>query len=258
MAWRFRDTNRRKKRPDQGVGNALEFARTRLGFEPDELQASVLLAEQGRGILNCSRQWGKSSVAAVKAIHRACSRPDTTVLVAAPSRRQSAQFLVRAKKLMRAGGMRIKGDGANELSLGFPNGSRIVGLPGVEETVRGFTASLVLIDEASRVSDAMYEALRPMLAVEDGDLWLMSTPYEKRGFFWETWEYGGPDGFRVKAPVSQCSRISAKFLAKEQAGLDESVYRREYMCEFLDNRYAVFDQKLIEAAMDDEVFQLEF
>jgi hypothetical protein len=52
------------------------------------------------------------------------------------------------------------------MSLLFPNGSRIVGLPGIEVTVRGFSAvSLLLIDEASRVDDAMYKALHPMLAV---------------------------------------------------------------------------------------------
>jgi hypothetical protein len=61
--------------------------------------------------------------------------------------------------------------------LALPNGSRIVGLPGVEGTVRGFSAvSLLLIDEASRVSGATYKSLRPMLAVGNGDLWLMSTP----------------------------------------------------------------------------------
>jgi hypothetical protein len=39
----------------------------------------------------------------------------------------------------------------------------------MEDTIRGFSAvSMLVIDEASRVSDEMYEALRPMLAVGDG------------------------------------------------------------------------------------------
>ena len=50
---------------------------------------------------------------------------------------------------------------------------------------------MLVIDEASRVSDEMYEALRPMLAVGDGDLWMLSTPRGKSGFFYETWEHGG-------------------------------------------------------------------
>ena len=91
-------------------------------------------------------------------------------------------------------GIAPRGDGDNEISLLFPNGSRIVGLPGTESTVRGFSAvSLMLIDEAARVSES-YMAVRPMLAVGDGDLWLMSTPFGKRGFFWEAWEKGGTVG----------------------------------------------------------------
>jgi hypothetical protein len=41
------------------------------------------------------------------------------------------------------------------------------------------------------VDDAIYKALRPSLAVGGGDLWLMSTPRGKQGFFWENWEFGG-------------------------------------------------------------------
>ena len=72
----------------------------------------------------------------------------------------------RRRRSWRGLGIRPRGDGDNAISLQLPNGSRIVGLPGKEATVRGFSAvSLLLIDEAARVEDAMYKALRPMLAV---------------------------------------------------------------------------------------------
>ena len=97
----------------------------------------------------------------------------------------------KAAEFARRLGMRPKGDGDNEISLELPNGSRIVGLPGNEATVRGFSAvSLLLVDEAARVSDELYMAIRPMLAVSGGALWLMSTPFGKRGFFYETWRNG--------------------------------------------------------------------
>ena len=68
----------------------------------------------------------------------------------------------------------------------------------MDGTVRGFSAvSMLLIDEAARVEDSMYKALRPMLAVSDGDLWLMSTPRGQQGFFYEAWEHGGAEWFRV-------------------------------------------------------------
>jgi hypothetical protein len=117
-----------------------------------------------RGLLNCSRQWGKSTVTAARAVHRAYCIP---VMVVSPTARQSGEFLRKAAGFARRLGIRPRGDGDNEISLRFPNGSRIVGLPGMEDTVRGFSAvSLMLIDEASRVSDDLYQAVRPMLAVE--------------------------------------------------------------------------------------------
>ena len=46
----------------------------------------------------------------------------------------------------------------------LPNGSRIVGLPGKEANIRGYSANLLIIDEASRVPDDLYKALS-----SDGD-----------------------------------------------------------------------------------------
>jgi len=39
----------------------VEFAREYLGFEPDARQAEVLRCKGRRVLLNCSRQWGKST-----------------------------------------------------------------------------------------------------------------------------------------------------------------------------------------------------
>ena len=240
-----------------GSESCVEFAQQRLGFEPDAKQAAVLESESARGILNCTRQWGKSTVAAVKAIHRAYTRPGCLVLVASPSSRQSGEFLSKASGLLSRAGIRARGDGYNELSLKLPNGSRIVGLPGVEGTVRGFSSvSLLLIDEASRVEDEMYRALRPMLAVGSGDLWLMSTPNRKQGFFYDIWEHGGDEWMRVKAPANECPRIPEEFLKEELAEHGEDGFRREYLCEFLDSGTAVFDRELLDRAMDGEVRQL--
>ena len=172
--------------------DAVEFAAKKLGLAADEKQREVLLWTGKRGILNCTRQWGKSTIAAAKAVHRAYTRPGSLVLVASPTERQSAEFLRKAAAMTQNLGIKPRGDGDNAISLQYPNRSRIVGLPGTEATVRGFSAvSLLLIDEAARVEDVMYKSLRPMLAVGDGDLWLMSTPYGKRGFFYDAWQHGG-------------------------------------------------------------------
>jgi hypothetical protein len=234
--------------------SAVAFVRENFGFEPDELQSEVLSSTSKRGVLNCTRQWGKSTVAAAKAVHRAYTRDGSLVIVASPTERQSAEFVRKASGMVRALGIAPKGDGDNATSLKFPNGSRIVGLPGTEGTVRGFSAvSLMLIDEASRVDDEMYKALRPMLAVGAGDLWMMSTPYGRRGFFYETWSHGGAEWQRVSVPATECPRIPAEFLEEERRTMGALWFDQEYLCQFVDSGSSVFGRDSVERAMDDDL-----
>jgi hypothetical protein len=124
--------------------------------------------------------------------------------------------------------------------------------------VRGFSAvSLLLIDEASRVDDAMYKALRPMLAVGQGDLWLMSTPHGKRGFFYDCWAHEGADWFRISVAATECPRIPAEFLEAERRAMGPLWFAQEYMGEFVDNGAAVFGRDLVERAVDDGFGVLE-
>jgi hypothetical protein len=89
-----------------GVPGVVEFARDTLGFEPDERQAEVLRSAAKRGILNCTRQWGKSTVAGIKALHRAHTKPGVLVMVASPTERQSGEFLRKAEVLLARSGVR--------------------------------------------------------------------------------------------------------------------------------------------------------
>jgi hypothetical protein len=229
------------------------WARQELGFAADEKQAQVLRSESRRGLLNCSRQWGKSTVSAAKALHRAWHEAGSLTLVVSPTARQSGEFLRKVEGFARTLGTRPRGDGDNEISLALPNGSRIVGLPGTEATIRGFSAvSLLLIDEAARVIDDLYLAVRPMLAVSDGALWLLSTPFGKRGFFYEAWAHGGAEWERVQATGPECPRISRRVLEEDRREMGERSFRQEYLCEFEGSTSGIFDRDLVERAMSDE------
>src|SRR5213593_56613 len=73
------------------IPDAVAFVLEELQFKPDETQERVLRGGR-RGIVNCTRQWGKSTVTALKAVHRAYSRPGSLILVLGPSKRQSGNF----------------------------------------------------------------------------------------------------------------------------------------------------------------------
>ena len=243
---------------DGGVGDPVEFARL-MGFEADEHQATVLRSKAKQGILNCTRQWGKSTTAAAKAVCVMVSKPGCLVVVASPSKKQSAELVRRAEGLVAKLGMRVRRDGVFDVSMVLPNGSRMVGLPGREATVRGLSrASLVLIDEASRVSDAMYRALRPMLALEQGSIWLMSTPWATTGFFYEAWAHGGEAWERVSVKATECARFSQEWLEGERKDWSAEEFQREYMGQFQQDERSAFDAEVVDEAMDDGVPPLEF
>lgn len=228
------------------------WAEEKFGFVADPVQQRVLNPEVRRGILNCTRQWGKSTVTALKALHQALHFEQTLVIVASPSGRQSGEFVRKAAGFLRVLGIRVRGDGQNEISILLPNGSRIVGLPGREATVRGFSGvSLVVVDEASRVPDAVYSAVTPMLAASGpaAALWLMSTPNGKRGFFWDEWSDDSRKWTRISVKATECPRIRAGFLEEERKRMGETLFRQEYLCEFMDGEDAVFREADVLASL---------
>ena len=253
--WNVEGCPSRGREPERKEAeDAAEWVRRKLGFDPDPKQALVLRSESKRGVLNCTRQWGKSTITAAKAVYEAVRRKESLTLVVSPSARQSGEFVRKAAGFARLLGVERKGDGDNEMSLVFPNGSRIVGLPGSEATIRGFSAvSLLVVDEAARVSDELYKAIRPMLAVSGGALWLMSTPHGKRGFFWEAWERGGAEWERIRAPGNECGRIDRAFLEEERRTMGVRRFEQEYMCEFGETECGLFEREMVERAIRQDV-----
>lgn len=230
------------------------FARQTLSFNPDPVQSRILQANPKRCLLNCSRQWGKSTITAVKAVHNAFTVPGSLTLILSPSERQSAEFVRKASQFAAMAGAKPRGDGRNGVSLLFPNQSRIIGLPSSEHTIRGFSAvSLLLIDEASRVADELYQSVRPMLAASNGSLWLISTPNGRRGFFYQAWSSVDSDWHRFSVPATECPRIAPDFLETERHALSERLFRQEYLCEFNDTDSQLLPRDIIESALTNDV-----
>ena len=232
----------------------VEFCSARLGITPDPKQEAILRSTAKRGILLCARQYGKSTMMAVKAVLRATEHPGSLILFAAPTIRQSSELLRKAEGFLRRLGVTVRGDGTNAHSAVLPNGSRMVALPGQEGTIRGFSkVDLILIDEASRVPDELYQALRPMLLVGGGELWLMSTPLGKRGFFYESWEYGGDEWARFEAKATENPRIESAQLERERSQCGgAAVFAQDYLCEFVDTGGQLFATQMVEHAVDAE------
>jgi hypothetical protein len=227
-------------------GDPLGLAEGLFQFEADAKQAEVIAADPHRLLLCCSRQWGKSTTAAVLVALRVLREAGSLVVIVSPTLRQTAELVLKVRGFLERV-VKLKGRG--RLLLELPNGSRVLGLPGNECHVRGFSApSLVVIDEAARVGDLLYKSLRPMLA-HGGDLALLSTPFGERGFFWKEWAQGGEGWTRVTVKATECARIPAAFLEEERRVQGEDWFRQEYLCEFVGMDNQVFRQEWFERAV---------
>ncbi len=228
----------------------------KLGIVPDGWQEDFLRSSADRVLLNCSRQSGKSTMSAMIALHRALYHPGSLVLCLAPALRQSQELFGKVAGFYRDLGRPVAPQGERKLSLELENGSRIITLPGSEKTIRGFSgATLLLVDEASRVDDGLYYAIRPMLAVSGGRLMMLSTPAGRRGVFHEEWTNG--EGWeRYEIPAEEVPRIPPGFLAEERAALPAFIYEQEYCCRFIETEDQLFGYDLVASSITDEVAPL--
>ncbi|MBT9156732.1 MAG: hypothetical protein DDT37_01720 [Firmicutes bacterium] len=232
------------------------FAREALSFMPDTWQEEALRWSGKRLLLNCCRQSGKSTTAAILALHTALFRPASLVLLVSPSLRQSSELFRKVQDMLKALPACVLPALVedNRLSLVMPNRSRIVSLPGTEGTIRGFSgAALIIEDEAARVPDELYKAVRPMLAVSGGRLILMSTPFGKRGHFFHEWQEGGDTWERIRIQATACPRIAHEFLAEERRALGDWWFRQEYMCDFVETVDQAFSYEHVLGAVSSEI-----
>jgi hypothetical protein len=204
------------------------------GLAPDPWQRDFLLCADRQVLLNCCRQSGKSTTTAARALHEALFRPRSLVLLLSPTQRQSAELFRKVRDAYDALGRPVPAvsDSPSDARLELANGSRVLGLPGEEATVRGFSrAALLLIDEAAKVPDGLYRAVRPMLAVSRGRLVCLSTPFGPRGFFFREWH---SDNLwrRFRVTWRDCPRIAPDFIESELGSMGKNWVDQEYNCLF--------------------------
>ncbi len=243
-----------KRRIEHEKGDAVLMA-NRAGIVPDAWQADLLQSDARQMILLCSRQSGKSTTTAILALHQAIYTADSLILLLSPSLRQSQELFRKLQDFYNALESDYLPTATEEsaLRMELSNGSRIIALPGKEATIRGFSGvSLLIIDEASRVEDALYQSVRPMLAVCGGRIVLLSTPFGKRGFFHSEWTDG--IGWRkVKITADKCPRIDRDWLERERQMIGDWWYLQEYFCEFVETNDQVFSYDDIQSALDPDI-----
>ena len=259
----------------------------RLKLMPFDWQEEALDPSLRRVLLLCSRQTGKSTVVAGKALNKAKYYAPALILILSPAKDKSKEIMKKIEAMMVLDPQLpdLKTDAVFEKE--FYNGSRIIALPGSEKSVRGYSGpSMIIVDEAARVLDETYRAARPMMVQADTELVALTTAWGKRGFFWNAWESGThwrkifvrvpwdlKEGkyFVPAAPIEQeraywrkrgvslyySTRHDLGFLQEEyEEGGGELWIRQEYLCEFLNVTGGIFSDEDWEDSVDHDLAPL--
>ena len=228
------------------------WAREVLGYIADDWQASLLRSRARKIILNCSRQSGKSTTSAVLALHESIYRTPSFVLIVAPTQDQSGELMLKFDEFR--SGVELPSDYLStdtKLAVRFSNNNRVVARPGSEKSARSFSAvTLLLEDEASRVSDDLFNTVRPMLAVSNGRHILMSTPFGMRGHFFHIWNEQRDLWESHEITAEMCPRITKEFLAEERR--TNFWYLQEYCCQFTETNNQLFSFDLIQSMLESD------
>jgi phage FluMu gp28-like protein len=243
----------------------VEFCRKWFNLTPTEYQARLLRDKSKRIVVRWSRQAGKTTTLALRAIWFALKHPKTLTLIVAPSLRQS---MILADKLqdfltgLPPSSRKAIIDKLQRTVIRFKNASRIVALPNSPNLLRGYTAHQVICDEAAFFRDdelVFYNVLMPMLSTTDGTLIVSSTPWSTDSVFYKmcmnpeysqhvvTWE-----------DVVKAGLVKREFIEEMRLSIPEERFQREFESKFVEDIDAWLPQSLITSCIDAELQPYDF
>lgn len=196
-------------------------------------------------IIKAMRQCGKSICLEGLLIYSAFKQSNSFSLFVSPVIQQARKVY---QDVNRIASRLIKSANGSILEIEFINGSVVkFGSAQQADSLRGFTvkgSGLLMIDEAAFFSDdVFYQILVPTTNVFHSDIFIVSTPKFKRGFFYNLWLKGFEDGKVLSVDWKQYD--TSKYLSTETLELyrqqmPKLAFQCEFLAEFIDGEGTVF------------------
>lgn len=217
----------------------------------DEWQQQVL-ETKGNLVLRSGRQVGKSTIISIKAAKYALDNPDKLIMVISKTERQAGLLFAKIlRSIFNIDKTKIKKgkDRPTLTKINLVNGSVIYCLPAGDTGygIMGFTIDLLIADEAAFIPEEVWNSVVPALAITRGNIWLLSTPFVKEGFYYQCFDDPTFTSFHQSA--EDCPRRDDVFLKHKKETLTKSKYAQMYLGEFIDESCQFFPTELIRKCM---------
>ncbi len=256
------------KRPDKFAEVLGRFYRIEVGENGEKKRISTLAKWQRaylydnsrRIIVKTARQVGKSTMSAIKAIWRAWLFDNQFIIIIAPKFDQAKIIFNKIIELLMQPNNLIANAIMSDVlkinytgQIWFKNGSKIYVLSagGDINKIRGYSAHMIIVDEAQSVKDEVFAILEPMLISTRGQMILLGTPLDYSGYFYNAWT-------SEEFSKHEADPFDRPWLSREEIEKEMEYYRRMYgetrfMREML-GRFArdtgtFFDMNIVDEAM---------
>lgn len=207
-----------------------------------------VMKTKGNICLRSGRQVGKSTVIGKKAAIFAMENPDKLIMVISKTERQAGLLFSKIlynldrKEIARGRGV---GQNPTKHKIVLKNGSVIHSLPCGDTGfgIMGFTINLLIADEAAFIPNEVWNSIIPALAVAKGEIWLLSTPFVKEGYYYDC--FSDPSFTAFHTSSEDCPRKDQAFLDRQKETLTKAQYAQMYLGQFVDELRQFFPDDLI-------------
>jgi phage FluMu gp28-like protein len=232
------------------IPDPVEFARTFLHFQPYPYQKEFLRDKSPLIAACCGRQVGKTTLAAIKALHFALANSHVRILIVSAGLRQSIilfdKILDQTETAIPA---RLMVSYKTRTKVRFANGSEIVALPCGRDgsTLRGYTADMAILDEANFIPRTVIESVvRPtMITRSEARLIMISTPWMKDHPFYEAISKPELKFKTYNWPSAMNPTVTEEQLELERSTIGDSAFNREYNAVFMDDKFSFLPSELV-------------
>ncbi|MEK7661915.1 MAG: terminase large subunit, partial [Patescibacteria group bacterium] len=235
-------------------------------LELDSWQKEVL--EYNGDVLLCTgRRVGKTQIMAIKAAERMLKSKCQIVIASLSEDQAKLIILMIVDYLQRTNKKQMKtgNKDTNQSKVTTKNGSTAIARPVGQtgDALRGFNGDVLILDEVSRFNELIMTAATPILLTTGGQIWMCSTPFGKKGYFWEKFDeafnkkaedarfktfYKTSEDVVYNRPISESwtekQRSKAiELLEKEKKDKSELVYGQEYLGLFMEDLQRFYDDE---------------
>lgn len=228
-------------------------------------QDLILNDNSKRILLNIARQTGKSTAAAIMAIHTAYFNNNSLVLIMSATKPQALEVIRKIKTFLNTSRftqwrelMPSSKENKAEIELKNPGAktmSRIISVPSTEGA-RGYSPNLVICDEVAFWEDqdnVFNQVVLPMVDATDGRIMMLSTPNGRHGAFWDCYNAKSWSTYTFNWKANPYN--TPEKMEQKRETMTELQFRAEYGAEFVSSRDSFFTQSEIKNSVNLEANQ---